>query len=226
MTEVVWVLPCTSPTEADYTRVFPAVTKDLSVQGIAILHNAPINDQCVLVGLRDDTDWRFLACTPKHCIPLGYGHYQIGLFPDEVVLVSTEDFDTMRAALNKYGSPMPTGEQAAVDPDEAMLRRSLAVSGVDSAAQMLLAPASACRAQCRVPEILHQPRMRNDGRGHLARRIAFRDLSPRELSIQNSQQPAEIVELAGIVTAQQFRHPLIVAAFQSLQDFAGMVGKD
>jgi len=113
LTEVVWVVPCSSPANADYTRVFPAVSRDLCTEGIGIVHNAPITAPCVIIGLRDNTDPRFLACTPKHCTPLGYGFYHIGLFADEVIHPDAEDIEAICTALERYDSPAESREQAA-----------------------------------------------------------------------------------------------------------------
>ena len=84
-TEVVWAIPCPSPDLADYSRVFPAVSRDLCTEGIGIVHNAPVIEECVIIGLRDETAPRFIACRLKHCTPLGYGFYHVGLFADEIV---------------------------------------------------------------------------------------------------------------------------------------------
>ena len=104
-TEVVWVVPAASPTDADYSRVFPAVTHDLSTEGIGIVHNAPVTAPYVIIGLRDETNPRFIACVVKHCTPLGYGFYHIGLFAEDVIHPSPEDIEEMCAALERYELP-------------------------------------------------------------------------------------------------------------------------
>jgi hypothetical protein len=109
VTEVVWVVPCPSPEEADYSRVFPAVSRDLCTEGIGIVHNAPITEPCAIIGLRDETHPRFIACTPKHCTALGYGFYHIGLFADEIIEPGSENIDALCAALEKYDAA--TGER-------------------------------------------------------------------------------------------------------------------
>src|SRR5579863_9126193 len=53
VSEVVWIVPCSSVANADYTRVFPAVMRDMSTEGLGIIHNAPITEPCAIVGLRD-----------------------------------------------------------------------------------------------------------------------------------------------------------------------------
>jgi hypothetical protein len=104
-TEVIWVVPAQSSEDADFSRVFPAVSHDLSTEGIGFIHNSPVVEPCVIVGLRDETCPRFLACTPKHCTDLGYGFYHIGLFANEVIQPGTEDIEAMCAALERYDSP-------------------------------------------------------------------------------------------------------------------------
>ncbi len=101
-TEVVWVLPCQSSTRFNGSEVFPAVTKDISSQGLSIFHTAPLVEKCVLIGLHDETGRRFLACSPKHCTSLGYGFYQIGLMAEEVAAVSDAEYKRMCDAMSKY----------------------------------------------------------------------------------------------------------------------------
>ncbi len=113
-TEVVWVVPCSSPANADYSRVFAAVSRDLSTEGIGIVHNTAITEPCVIIGLRDETNPRFIACTPKHCTPLGYGFYHIGLFADEVVQPEAEEIEAICTALERYDSPAENRERAAI----------------------------------------------------------------------------------------------------------------
>jgi hypothetical protein len=113
LTEVVWVVPCSSPADADYSRVFPAVSRDLCTEGIGIVHNAPITEPCVIIGLRDEANPRFIACTAKHCTPLGYGFYHIGLFADEVIRPAPEEIDAICIALERYDLSAENREGAA-----------------------------------------------------------------------------------------------------------------
>ena len=111
-TEVIWVVPATSPEEADYARVFPAVSHDLSTQGVGFIHSAPISEPCVIVGLRDETSPRFIACTKKHSTPLGYGYYHIGLHADEIIQPTADDIEAMCATLERYDSPAESQDRA------------------------------------------------------------------------------------------------------------------
>jgi hypothetical protein len=52
--EVVWVIPCSSASSANYSHVFPAVCKDICSDGIGILHNAAITEPCAIIGLSRD----------------------------------------------------------------------------------------------------------------------------------------------------------------------------
>jgi hypothetical protein len=107
-TEVVWVVPCDSPATANFSNVFPTVTKDLSTSGISILHTAPIAERCLIIGLKDSQDRRFLACSRKHCTALGCGFYLIGMLADEVLTLRPGDIDTMAQAVAKREVPGQT----------------------------------------------------------------------------------------------------------------------
>ena len=111
-TEVIWVVPALSFEEANYARVFPAVSHDLSTNGIGFIHSAPISEPLVIVGLRDETSPCFIACTKKHSTPLGYGYYHIGLLADEVIRPTADDIDAMCAALERYDSSAESQDRA------------------------------------------------------------------------------------------------------------------
>ena len=114
-TEVVWVIPCPSPKTPIIRGVFPAVSRDLCTEGIGIVHGAPITEECVIIGLRDETAPRFVACTLKHCTPLGYGFYHVGLFAEAIVAPSPADINAMCAVLERYDTPAERrGRPAAV----------------------------------------------------------------------------------------------------------------
>ena len=67
-----------------------------------IFANVPITEPCLIIGLRDESEPRFLACTVKHCSSMGYGFYHVGLFPDEVVSLNQQQVEAMCHALDKY----------------------------------------------------------------------------------------------------------------------------
>ena len=105
--EVLWVIPCDDSTgKPDFSRVRPMVTKDASSEGLALIHTQAFQWQKVLVGLQeiDGGGAVFVECTHEHSTPLGYGFYQIGLRPAEIVRVSTADlaeFDRQLAILEQ-----------------------------------------------------------------------------------------------------------------------------
>ena len=109
--EIVWVIPCESPDKADFSQLFPAICRDLCTQGIGIFLTAPVDEPRVIIGLRDESDARFLACTVKHCSSLGYGFYHVGLFPDEVMSLSHEQLEAMGQAFERYSEHEPCGQR-------------------------------------------------------------------------------------------------------------------
>jgi hypothetical protein len=110
--EVVWALPCESADQADFSQLFPAICRDLCTQGIGVFVNSPVVERCMIIGLRDESEARFLLCTVKHCSPMGYGFYHLGLFPDEVVNLDREQVEAMHQSLEKYAE-QEAGCQAA-----------------------------------------------------------------------------------------------------------------
>jgi hypothetical protein len=82
--EVVWLIPIHNK-QADYRQAQPAVSKDLSVQGMSLIHNAPVDGTPMIVGVPGEHGESFFQCNVEHCSHLGYGFYQIGLFPVKLV---------------------------------------------------------------------------------------------------------------------------------------------
>ena len=56
----------------------------------------------LLIGLQDQTGPSFVRCTIEHCTPLGYGFYQIGLHPEEVVPVREDEIAKLRRSLEQH----------------------------------------------------------------------------------------------------------------------------
>jgi hypothetical protein len=103
--EVVWVLPCISHGDANFARVFPAVTRDISADGISFIHHMPIAEPRSIVGVKEgDDDRRFLVCTVKHCTPLENGFCHVGLLAQEVIHFGLADEDAMRQVVDAYGA--------------------------------------------------------------------------------------------------------------------------
>jgi len=102
LTEIVWATPCVDHRNADYVRVMPAVTKDISAQGISFICDVDVTEPCVVIGLKQDNgDRRFLSCTVKHCTPLDDGFFHVGLLVDQVIEVNQDEEDTMRRVIDQ-----------------------------------------------------------------------------------------------------------------------------
>jgi hypothetical protein len=105
--EVVWVIPVDGDTQQpDYSRVQTLVTRDISANGLSLIHNRPIGARRIIVGLRDETYPRFIACNLEHCTALGYGFYLIGLRPEEVVVVTPDDVEAMDEILRQQAEEL------------------------------------------------------------------------------------------------------------------------
>lgn len=85
--EVVWLVPVDGE-QADYSQAVPAVSKDLSIQGMSLIHNSPLGSSPLIVGVPGNHGINFFQCNVEHCSGLGFGFYQIGLFPVKVITPS------------------------------------------------------------------------------------------------------------------------------------------
>ena len=83
--EVVWLVPTELNKRGDYSKALPAVSKDISVGGLSLVHNRPLTSDHVIAILPGANGPTFLRCEVEHCTRLGYGFFQIGLRPERVL---------------------------------------------------------------------------------------------------------------------------------------------
>ena len=85
--EVAWIIPYPEGSTPDFDGGFPAVTRDVSEEGVSFIHTEPVNDDRLLLGLKNDVETFYVVGPVEHCTPLGYGFYQIGVKPFETMNV-------------------------------------------------------------------------------------------------------------------------------------------
>ena len=62
----------------DFDNAAPVISRDISPEGLALIHTASITDDEVLVALADkDGSLNVVHCAVQHCSSLGYGFWQI-----------------------------------------------------------------------------------------------------------------------------------------------------
>lgn len=86
--QVAWVIPCDPDCEPQFDAAFPAITKDISPEGLSLVHTQPVTAARIVIGLGDDALMSFVSCTLGHTTPMGAGFYQIGMDPQQVIRVS------------------------------------------------------------------------------------------------------------------------------------------
>lgn len=110
--QVVWVIPCDEQLERpDFCAAFPAVTRDISAEGLSFIHTVPVSSESVLVGLHDETGSIFVLCSVEHCTPLGYGFYQIGVNPEEIINPDGRDVKEFQKHVQRFDE-QPTAADA------------------------------------------------------------------------------------------------------------------
>ena len=104
--EVVWVLPCDEhDSEPNVDVAFPVVTKDISNDGFSVTHNEPFLTLRMLVGFRganDTADTKFVLCELEHSTSLGCGFFQIGLHPQEIVVLNHSALQQFRQRVREF----------------------------------------------------------------------------------------------------------------------------
>jgi hypothetical protein len=107
--EVVWLIPMEGK-QASFSKAVPAVSKDLSIQGLAIIHTAPMSESPLVVGIPGEHGTSFFQCNVEHSSALGYGFYQIGLFPVKLLtphMSEVKAWETRTAQFQTDPAPAP-----------------------------------------------------------------------------------------------------------------------
>lgn len=100
--EVAWVLAYDDDESTpDFDDAHVVVTRDISPDGMSILQTSPINETRVVVALEGDLEMRFLLCAVTHSTPLGYGFFQVGLYPEEFLHVDADVAEDLKRRLKK-----------------------------------------------------------------------------------------------------------------------------
>jgi hypothetical protein len=102
---VVWLVPCQGKSP-DYAQATPAVSKDISVEGLSLVHTAPLESKHIVVALPGETGPTFLWCEVEHSTALGYGFFQIGLAPERVIAPSLAEFNAWKTRCGEF-EPAP-----------------------------------------------------------------------------------------------------------------------
>ena len=100
--EIVFVVPIGQRGQPDFAQAAPAIGKDISVQGLALVHTAPVDSEEIVVALQDVAAPRFVRCRVQHCTRLGYGFFHVGLFPVEIVKVDEDEVRRMHERLAQF----------------------------------------------------------------------------------------------------------------------------
>ncbi|HUG94392.1 MAG TPA: hypothetical protein VML55_26410 [Planctomycetaceae bacterium] len=102
--EVVWLIPDVSDLSEAFDEMMPVVSKDISTQGVSLIHTQPAASRRVVIGLEGQHGPSFIRATVEHSTPLGYGFYQIGLSPEEVLHAAPGELARWRSRLREYGA--------------------------------------------------------------------------------------------------------------------------
>ena len=104
--EVVWVVPLVGR-KPDFSQSIPVVSKDLSLQGLSLIHSAPLIQSPLIIGVPGHCGPSFFECKVEHCSALGFGFFQVGLFPVKVVSVSLADVKAWEARKTEFEDKQP-----------------------------------------------------------------------------------------------------------------------
>ncbi|MEX0704407.1 MAG: hypothetical protein WD069_20065 [Planctomycetales bacterium] len=110
--EVVWMVPCSSDGQPQFERAVPVLTRDISADGLSLLHHEPIDEAAPLwIGLHNGDETSFVRCRIEHVTPLGFGYRQLGLRPEEIAQFDPHELLPFRrrveAVRREHGPGLP-----------------------------------------------------------------------------------------------------------------------
>lgn len=98
--EIVWVIPCDDTgKELQFDAAYPVVTRDICPAGLSMIQQEPFTAKRAVIAIEGDAGRTFIRCSNEHCTSLGYGFYQVGLYPEEIVQVDPRDADAAEQAV-------------------------------------------------------------------------------------------------------------------------------
>lgn len=100
--QVIWIIPTNGKKRLDFAASVPAVSKDISKEGLSLIHTAAVEGESLLVALPGENGHSFLQCKIEHCTALGYGFFQIGLHPENVANVKYDDMRAWKARCREF----------------------------------------------------------------------------------------------------------------------------
>ena len=91
--KLVYIIP-PNHTGWDLTQAVPVVSRDICVNGLSIVHDQPIRDSRVLIGLPGES-MKFVEGRIQHSTPLGHGFFHIGIFTNAIVDIEVADVEKL-----------------------------------------------------------------------------------------------------------------------------------
>lgn len=95
----VWIVPIDEADTPQFDAAFAVITKDISPEGLSLIHTAQLDATKVLVAFEAGDEFEFVHCTHQHSTPIGLGFHQIGLQPQWVERVKPADAARLGAVL-------------------------------------------------------------------------------------------------------------------------------
>jgi hypothetical protein len=84
LTVVVLLVPVKNG-KPNVERMFPALTKEFSTRGVAVVTNEPRGFDQVVLGLRWEHCMKWIAAKAKYVHPMGAGFYQVGFLMNRMI---------------------------------------------------------------------------------------------------------------------------------------------
>ena len=89
------------------------MTKDICSEGLSLIHTSRVAHDRLIVGLEDAVQMHFLLCHREHCTPLGYGYYQIGVHPEEIIKLKPDVIMRLQRRMQEFRTDGTAGSGAA-----------------------------------------------------------------------------------------------------------------
>ena len=99
--KVVFLIPATK-CGWNVEEAVPVVSRDISTDGLSVVHTDSVTTESVLIGLIEANDLKFVRCSVQHSTELGYGFHHIGLMAVEVTNIDRRRAEVLQQKVAEW----------------------------------------------------------------------------------------------------------------------------
>lgn len=100
--QVLTIIPFDREGELNVNESYPGLAKDICQNGLSLIQTVPMGVGQVGIGLPELPSLSVMRCQVQHSSDLGYGFYQIGLQPIELINLETYQAKELQERMDRF----------------------------------------------------------------------------------------------------------------------------